>query len=99
MLSPQLTVVFFFFLKVKTDQSYWLFTSLEQQTILCLRTGLHCYLCANCQKCKLNINVPALPMCVWCLEGWAKQKNIFVAAVVAPGQVLTWDHWPACSLL
>lgn len=38
----------FFFLRVKTDQSYWLFTLLEQQTILCLRTGLHCYLCANC---------------------------------------------------
>lgn len=43
---------FYFFplIKVKTDQSYWLFTLLEQQIILCLRTGLHCYLCANCQN-------------------------------------------------
>ena len=41
---------FFLLLKVKTDQSYWLFTLLEQQIILCLRTGLHCYLCANCQN-------------------------------------------------
>lgn len=43
-------IIFFPLLRVKTDQSYWLFTLLEQQTILCLRTGLHCYLCANCQN-------------------------------------------------
>lgn len=43
-------IIFFPLLRVKTDQSYWLFTLLEQRTILCLRTGLHCYLCANCQN-------------------------------------------------
>lgn len=49
-MNSGLFVMFVFFpLRVKTDQSYWLFTLLEQQTILCLRTGLHCYLCASCQ--------------------------------------------------
>lgn len=58
--NQQWFFVFFFFLllKVKTDQSYWLFTLLEQ-TIMFTYWFTLLFMC-KLSKCKLNINVHAL---------------------------------------